>query len=131
MRQRREILLFSRIWQGPKLRVGEIEGGAIELSMGDEFVFTNNAGIGTKSSIYISYPDFARDVQVGEKILLDDGKMEVIVVEILEDEVRVKVTVPGTLLSKKGVNLPIPKFPCLLFPKKTCAISISSLRMKI
>lgn len=96
--------------QGPKLRVGDLEGGALELAMGDEFLFTNTPGIGTKESVYISYPDFAKDVRVGEKILLDDGKMEVIVVEITPDgNVRVKVTVPGTLLPKKGVNLPDTK----------------------
>jgi pyruvate kinase len=93
--------------QGPKLRVGELEGGALELAMGDEFLFTNTPCIGTKECVYISYPNFARDVKVGEKILLDDGKMEVIVVEITPgNDVRVKVTVPGTLLPKKGVNLP-------------------------
>jgi pyruvate kinase len=75
--------------------------------MGDEVIFTNDPGIGTKQGIYMSYPDFARDVQIGEKILLDDGKIEVLVVEITADsKVRVIVTVPGTLLSKKGVNLP-------------------------
>ena len=96
--------------QGPKLRVGELEGGALELAMGDEFYFSNDPCIGTKECIYISYPDFSKDVQVGEKILLDDGKMEVIVVEITQDKrVKVKVTVPGTLLSKKGVNLPDTK----------------------
>src|SRR5215217_1440344 len=83
--------------QGPKLRVGELEGGALELAMGDEVVFTSEPCIGTKECIYISYPDFSRDVQVGEKILLDDGKIEVLVVEVTADKkVRVKVTVPGT-----------------------------------
>lgn len=96
--------------QGPKLRVGELEGGALELAMGDEFVFTNDKDSGAPDHVYISYPDFAHDVQVGEKILLDDGKIEVIVVEITASKtVRVKVTVPGTLLSKKGVNLPDTK----------------------
>lgn len=96
--------------QGPKLRVGELEGGALELAMGDEFVFSNISSLGTKDNVFISYPDFSKDVTVGEKILLDDGKIEVIVVEITADErVRVKVTVPGTLLSKKGVNLPDTK----------------------
>ncbi|MEO6831455.1 MAG: pyruvate kinase [Chitinophagaceae bacterium] len=96
--------------QGPKLRVGELEGGAMELAMGDEFVFSNIPGIGTKENVFISYPNFANDVAIGEKILLDDGKIEVIVVEITADErVRVKVTVPGVLLNKKGVNLPDTK----------------------
>ena len=96
--------------QGPKLRVGELEGGAIDLEMGDEFFFTNEKLIGTKEQVYISYPDFAKDVQVGEKILLDDGKIEVLVIEITEDaRVKVKVTSPGVLFPRKGVNLPDTK----------------------
>ncbi len=95
--------------QGPKLRVGPLEGGALELAMGDEFIFSNQPALGTRESVYISYPDFAKDVRLGEKILLDDGKIEVLVVEIIDDRVRVKVTVPGTLLSNKGVNLPDTK----------------------
>jgi len=96
--------------QGPKLRVGDIKDNALVLKTGDEFFFVNEPCIGTAEAVYMSYPDFARDVAVGEKILLDDGKMEVIVVEITPDKkVRVKVTVPGTLSSKKGVNLPDTK----------------------
>ena len=96
--------------QGPKLRVGEIENNALDLQMGDEFLFVNEPCIGTLEHVYISYPNFAKDVRVGEKILLDDGKIEVIVVEITpNNEVRVKVTVPGMLSSKKGVNLPDTK----------------------
>lgn len=96
--------------QGPKLRVGEIRDNALDLKMGDEFLFVNEPCIGTLDAVYISYPNFSKDVQVGEKILLDDGKIEVIVVEITPDnKVRVKVTVPGVLSSKKGVNLPDTK----------------------
>lgn len=96
--------------QGPKLRVGEIKDNAMVLAMGDEFFFVNEPCIGTHEAVYISYPDFSHDVEVGEKILLDDGKIEVIVVEITQEKkVRVKVTVPGVLSSRKGVNLPDTK----------------------
>lgn len=93
--------------QGPKLRVGEIKDNALSLKMGDEFLFVNEPCIGTLDCIYISYPDFYKDVRIGEKILLDDGKIEVVVVEITSDnKVRVQVTSPGVLSSRKGVNLP-------------------------
>jgi pyruvate kinase len=96
--------------QGPKLRVGMIEGGAMDLHKDDEFLFTNEECIGTKDSVYISYPDFYKDVRIGEKILLDDGKIEVLVIEITPEKcVRVKVLAPGVLLPKKGVNLPDTK----------------------
>lgn len=102
--------------QGPKLRVGEIKDNALPLNMGDEFYFSNIKTVGTLDNIYISYPDFHKDVRIGEKILIDDGKIEVLVVEITaDDRVKVKVTSPGVLSSKKGVNLPDTKIslPCL------------------
>lgn len=96
--------------QGPKLRVGEIENNGIELVKGDEFYFSNEKTIGTLANIYISYPDFHKDVKIGEKILLDDGKIEVLVKEISADaKVKVEVLTPGLLSSKKGVNLPDTK----------------------
>nr|HQE12609.1 pyruvate kinase [Flavipsychrobacter sp.] len=96
--------------QGPKLRVGEIENGCLELKEGTEFYFTNEKRLGNLDGIYISYPNFHNDVRIGEKILLDDGKMEVIVSKIESNgNVKVRVLVPGVLLSKKGVNLPDTK----------------------
>ncbi|HRO43521.1 MAG TPA: pyruvate kinase [Flavipsychrobacter sp.] len=96
--------------QGPKLRVGDIEGGALELQKGDEFLFTNEECVGSKNGVYISYPNFYKDVRIGEKILLDDGKIEVLVTEITAEKcVRVKVLNQGILLPKKGVNLPDTK----------------------
>ena len=96
--------------QGPKLRVGEIEGSALDLKKGDQFYFTNEKCMGTLEHIYISYPAFHDDVRVGEKILLDDGKIEVVVKEIGADtRVKVEVTAGGLLSSKKGVNLPDTK----------------------
>ncbi len=93
--------------QGPKLRVGELENNKIELKAGDEFIFTTEKIIGTKDKIYVSYPNLTSDVKPHERIFLDDGKMEVRVKEILnEKEVRVSVIFGGTLLPKKGVNLP-------------------------
>ena len=93
--------------QGPKLRVGEIEGGALDIAEGDILTFTNEKLVGNKQKIYVSYPDLHSDVQIGEKILIDDGKLEVVVTEITKDKnVKVVVTLGGTLLPKKGVNLP-------------------------
>ena len=93
--------------QGPKLRVGELENGAIELADGHQFIFTTKKMVGTLQKIFVSYPMLTKDVQVGERIFLDDGKMEVIVENIVNnEEVAVKVTSGGTLLPKKGINLP-------------------------
>lgn len=95
--------------QGPKLRLGELENGHINIVPGDILVFTSKEKvIGTKEKIYISYPNLHNDVKIGEKILIDDGKIEVQVTEINNEtgDVKVIVTFGGTLLPKKGVNLP-------------------------
>jgi pyruvate kinase len=94
--------------QGPKLRVGEIENGGLVIVPGDILCFTSKEKvIGNKERIYVSYPNLHLDVEVGNKILIDDGKIEVVVIDITMDgDVKVAVTYGGTLLPKKGVNLP-------------------------
>ncbi|HZF63863.1 MAG TPA: pyruvate kinase [Chitinophagaceae bacterium] len=94
--------------QGPKLRVGDIQDGKLDIVPGDILTFTSREKVvGTKEKIYVSYPNLNQDVEVGNKILIDDGKLEVVVSEItLEGDVKVVVTYGGTLYPKKGVNLP-------------------------
>jgi pyruvate kinase len=94
--------------QGPKLRIGELEGGALKIENGDILTFTSKEKIvGTKERIYLSYPNLHKDVKVGEKILIDDGKIEVVVAQITSTgDVKVRVSYGGILLPKKGVNLP-------------------------
>ncbi|HRN56264.1 MAG TPA: pyruvate kinase, partial [Agriterribacter sp.] len=70
--------------QGPKLRVGEIENGSMPVNVGDILTFTNEKCIGTREKIYVSYPNLANDVEAGNKILIDDGKLEVEVTEVTE-----------------------------------------------
>ena len=93
--------------QGPKLRVGDLENGKLELKAGDRFIFTTEKMVGTKDKIYVSYPNLAKDLKLGERVFLDDGKMELKVEKILsENEIQVSVTLGGILTPKKGVNLP-------------------------
>lgn len=102
--------------QGPKLRVGVIENDGLEVVPGDILTFTNEKCIGTKEKIYVSYPNLHSDVKIGNKILIDDGKIEVLVKEITpQNDVKVEVTIGGILSSKKGINLPDTRIslPCL------------------
>src|SRR5690349_4575048 len=86
--------------QGPKLRIGEIKDGEMEIAEGDILTFTNEKVIGTKERIYVSYPDLHEDVAVGNTILINDGKLEVKVKKILKNkDVQVVVTLGGTLSS--------------------------------
>ncbi len=96
--------------QGPKLRVGEMTDGGIDVKEGDILTFTNEKLVGTKERIYVSYPNLHKDVKPGNLILIDDGKLEVKVVGITrENDVQVQVTLGGKLSSKKGINLPDTK----------------------
>jgi len=96
--------------QGPKLRVGEIENNALEIAPGDILTFTNEKVVGNKERIYVSYPNLHADVKIGNKIMIDDGKMEVKVVKIEKNhDVKVEVTMGGVVSSKKGINLPDTK----------------------
>ncbi len=96
--------------QGPKIRVGEIKDGEIKLSQGDVLTFVSTPCVGTMSSIYMSYKDFASDVNVGERVLLDDGKLVLEVVDTNHtDTVQLKVLHGNNIKSNKGVNLPDTK----------------------
>src|SRR3982750_182187 len=89
--------------QGPKLRVGEIENNALNVVPGDILTFTNEKLVGTMDRIYVSYPNLHSDVKVGNKIMIDDGKLEVVVVSIeANNDVKVEVTMGGVISSKKG-----------------------------
>ncbi|HVG40067.1 MAG TPA: pyruvate kinase [Chitinophagaceae bacterium] len=96
--------------QGPKLRVGEIENNGIEVFPGDMLTFTNEKVVGNKERIYVSYPNLHSDVKLGNKIMIDDGKLEVIVRNIKKNnDVQVEVLMGGIISSKKGINLPDTK----------------------
>jgi pyruvate kinase len=96
--------------QGPKLRVGEIEGGSMLVVEGEILTFTNTKLVGTKERIYVSYPNLHEDVKVGNLIMIDDGKLEVTVISIEKNnDVKVQVKLGGIISSKKGINLPDTK----------------------
>lgn len=93
--------------QGPKLRVGVIEEGAI-VEPGDTVEFiTTEPFVGNAKQAYMTYQRFPKDVTAGEKILLDDGKLifEVVATD-KKEKVTAKVLQGGPFKSKKGVNLP-------------------------
>jgi pyruvate kinase len=96
--------------QGPKLRVGEIEGGSMLVEEGEILTFTNTKLVGNKERIYVSYPNLHEDVKIGNIIMIDDGKLEVKVMSIEKNhDVKVQVKLGGILSSKKGLNLPDTK----------------------
>lgn len=108
--------------QGPKLRVGEIENNALEIKPGDKLTFTNTKCVGNMERIYVSYTGLHNDVVPGNIIMIDDGKLEVKVTEVLpNDDVEVVVQVGGILSSKKGLNLPDTKISLPALTEKDLA----------
>ncbi|WP_297869102.1 pyruvate kinase [uncultured Flavobacterium sp.] len=96
--------------QGPKLRVGVMKEDVV-VSKGDKITFTTAEDIlGTAERVYMNYKEFPKDVNPGERILLDDGKLIFEVTKTDKNtEVEAVVVQGGPLKSKKGVNLPNTK----------------------
>ncbi len=96
--------------QGPKLRVGEMENGRVELITGSIIEVTTEKCIGSAQKIYVNFENLPKDVNKGERILLDDGKLELRVLETnRKNLIKAEVVVGGTLSNKKGFNLPNTK----------------------
>ncbi len=91
--------------QGPKIRVNTVEPGTV-ITAGHELVITTRELVGNKEIVSTSYEGLPRDVKTGEMILIDDGKIELKVLEVRDNEVVTRVVYGGLLLSRKGINLP-------------------------
>jgi len=95
---------------GPKIRTGMVEGDNMMLNPGDELIITTRDETTRAGVISINYINFAEDVQAGEDVLLDDGKLLLKIISSNGiDEARAKVLQGGLLHSRKGVNLPKTK----------------------
>ncbi|MEW6430899.1 MAG: pyruvate kinase [Myxococcota bacterium] len=94
--------------QGPKIRTGKLEAGAIELVEGREIAITTDESVlGTQELVSTTYPHLAADVNVGDRILLDDGLLELRVTATDKKQLlRAEVVHGGTLRNNKGINLP-------------------------
>jgi pyruvate kinase len=118
--------------QGPKLRVGVMEEGTV-VNDGDLITFTTAEDIvGNAKKAFMKYQNFPNDVNVGERILLDDGKL---IFEIVstdkKTEVVAKVIQGGELKSKKGVNLPNTKISLPALTEKDIADAIFAIEQKV
>ncbi len=93
--------------QGPKIRIGDVENGAIVLQDGQLIDLVTTPGVGTSEQLFVNYEGLPKDVKVKEAILLDDGKIKMEVLKTdKKEKVTAKVIYGGILTSKKGVNLP-------------------------
>ncbi|MCU0415913.1 MAG: pyruvate kinase [Cytophagaceae bacterium] len=92
--------------QGPKIRTDEVENNGVELEPGAKIVITREKMLGTKDKISTSYKNLTSDVKPGDSILIDDGNLELKVVQTGNGEVTCEVVYGGILKSRKGINLP-------------------------
>lgn len=91
--------------KGPEIRLGDIEGEVL-LEIGDKFILTRTDLIGNESIASISYKDLYKDLKVGDRILIDDGLVELLVKAIVGEDIITEVENSGTISSHKGVNVP-------------------------
>ena len=92
--------------QGPKIRLARFKDGPHELFRGDIFTITTDEVEGTKDICGTTYKGLAGDCKPGDRILIDDGKVTVQVVEVNGPNVVTKVIQPGFVSNNKGINLP-------------------------
>jgi len=91
---------------GPKIRVGTLENGAMILKSRMEVVITTRAVLGKDHVIPCQYKSLHKDVNEGNRILLDDGKLELKVIKVVNRDIHCRVVYGGILKDKKGINLP-------------------------
>ena len=92
--------------QGPKIRLGRFEDGPHELKRGDTFTITTDDISGTKERVGTTYKGLTGDCKKGDRILIDDGKVTVEVLEVKGSDVITTVIEPGPVSNNKGINLP-------------------------
>ncbi len=97
--------------QGPKLRIGEFANGKIELARGAEFSLDRDETPGNQSRVYLPHPEIFQSVAPGDRLLLNDGRQELHVLEASSARIRTGVVHGGELSDRKGVSLPDTVLP--------------------
>ena len=92
--------------QGPKIRLARFENGPHDLARGDIFTITTDEVPGTKDRVGTTYKGLPGDCKKGDRILIDDGKVTVEVIEVKGNDVITKCIEPGAVSNNKGINLP-------------------------
>ena len=92
--------------KGPEIRIGKFENNEIYLNEGDTFTLMYEECLGNESKVYVNYPKLHEDVNIGSKILVNDGLIELEVLEIIDKNIVCKVLNGGKLSNKKSINVP-------------------------
>ena len=92
--------------QGPKLRVGQFAGGKAQLANGARFILDRSHEPGDATRVELPHPELFEAIKPGTRVLVDDGKIRLKVIECGDDEIVAEVEVGGTISDRKGVNVP-------------------------
>ena len=92
--------------KGPEIRAGVLECGKVMLEKGKTFTLTTEAGVGNNEKVSVTYDKLPKELKVGDKVLIDDGRIDLTVMELTDTEVICKVVTGGELSSRKGINIP-------------------------
>lgn len=92
--------------QGPKIRLGKFSDGPHDLARGDIFTITTDDILGTKERVSTTFKNLPADCKPGDRLLIDDGKVSVEVIEVKGNDVITKCIEPGAVSNNKGINLP-------------------------
>jgi len=103
---------------GPKIRVGLMKEGGVELKRGEEFNLTSQALLGDEKKASVTYPSLPNEVKSGDRILLSDGAIELQVLGSSAQDIRCRVVVGGILTSHKGLNFPTGAILASAFTEK-------------
>ncbi len=117
--------------QGIKIRTGLIRGGKAELKKGREISILPGDGLGDEKNLYISFPSILRDANKGDKILLDDGLIQLKVIKKSRNFLKARVIEGGIIMDKKGVNFPGMKISQKSFTEKDRKDLVFGLRMNL
>ena len=104
--------------QGPKLRIGKFESGAIRVTEGDILSFVRGEAIGGLGRVHLPHPEIFQAVRPGHALLLDDGKFKLRVVEASDVRIDAEVLMGGVLASRKGISLPDTVIPMAAMTEK-------------
>ncbi len=104
--------------QGPKLRIGQFADGNIILSEGDRFILDIHDELGDSTRVYLPHPQLFQAIQTGIELLLDDGKIRLLVETISDHQIITRVITGGKLSNRKGVNVPGVTIPISAITEK-------------
>ena len=116
--------------QGPKLRVGNFKGGSAELKKGGRLVLDQLSDLGDSKRVELPHPELFQAVGIGDRLLIDDGKVRLKVLEAGDQRIVAEVLVGGTVSDHKGVNVPDVVVPIPALTEKDRADLIFALEQK-